>query len=153
MSILYIPNVFLGNTQISSNTYFGHLFGGVCTFVYHPHPLLSLRKSKITLNVIDVIVLEKSWSINVANVISTCTIIVYRKDKCCFCFYSILDLVHKIFGAWISSNNNAVSFLAPWLRLDINTFTQVMVVCIWLYLPWFFIIKLNALLRKSIIVV
>ena len=76
-------------------------------------PLLSLRKSKITLNVIDVIVLEKSWSINVANVISTCTIIVYRKDKCCFCFYSILDLVHKIVGAWNSSNKNAVILFNP----------------------------------------
>ena len=44
-------------------------------------PLISLRKSKATLNVIDAILLAKILFINVLNVISRCSIIVYRKKN------------------------------------------------------------------------
>ena len=47
--ILLIPNVFLGNPQIASNTYKGQLFGGTYTFVCHPHPISFIEKLKTTL--------------------------------------------------------------------------------------------------------
>ena len=56
---LHIPNVFLGNHHISSNTYNGQLFGGAYTFFCHPHPLTFIEEIK-NLAVIDVIVLVKS---------------------------------------------------------------------------------------------
>ena len=57
--ILHIPNVFLGKTQISSNIYNGHL-PEVLTHLFVTYTtLISLRKSKATLNVIDAILLAK----------------------------------------------------------------------------------------------
>ena len=55
--ILHIPNVFLGKTQMSSNTCNGHLFGGANTLSVTHTSLLLLRKQKTNL---DVIVLAKS---------------------------------------------------------------------------------------------
>ena len=62
--ILYIPNVFLGSTQISSLEMHTNLTG------IHI-PLLSLRKLKTSLNVSIVVILAWSFFINVLNVIST----------------------------------------------------------------------------------
>jgi hypothetical protein len=44
--------------------------------------LLSLRKLKTALNVTNVAILAMRFSFNVPSVISTCTLIVYIKDKC-----------------------------------------------------------------------
>ena len=83
-------------------------------------PLISLRKSKASVNVIEAIVPAKSWSINVPNVISRCTIIVYRKENCCFNFYSILDLVHKIFGSWNCNFYFVLDFYIFYLLLSLS---------------------------------
>ena len=64
--ILLIPNVFLGDAQITSLEVFTHL---TATHI----PLLSLRKLKITLHVTNVISLMKILFINASNVILTCT--------------------------------------------------------------------------------
>ena len=74
---LLIMNVFLGNPQIASLEVFTHLT------VTHTLSF-SLRKLKTTLNVTIAGILAKSLSINVPSVISTSTLIVYRKDKCGF---------------------------------------------------------------------
>ena len=42
--ILHIPNVFLEKTQMSSNAYDGHLFGGVNTFDCHPHTITFIEE-------------------------------------------------------------------------------------------------------------
>ena len=44
--ILHIPNVFLGKSQISSNTYNGHLLGGSYTFVCHLHTFNFIEEIK-----------------------------------------------------------------------------------------------------------
>ena len=111
--ILHIPNVFLGKTQMPSNTCNGHLFGGANTLSVTHTSLCLLRKQKTTL---DVIVLVKSWFTDVPNVISTCTIIVHRKGKCCFNFYSIPYLVHKIFGREKDKAIRQAGFLVLWLN-------------------------------------
>ena len=99
--ILLIQIVLLGNTQIPSLEVLTHL---IVTYTL----LLSLRKLKTTLNVTNVMVLVKSWSINVLSVISTFTMIVYKKEKYNVNFYFILDVVHISFSAGNSSNDNAV---------------------------------------------
>ena len=70
VAILFISNVFLEDPQISSNTYNNNLFRVAYIFDYHPHSILSLRKLKTTLNVTVVVILVKSLSVNVPNVIS-----------------------------------------------------------------------------------
>ena len=70
VAILLIPNVFLEYPQISSNTHNGNLFRVAYIFNYHPHSIRSLRKLKTTLNVTVVVILVKSLSVNVPNVIS-----------------------------------------------------------------------------------
>ena len=106
-------------------------------FTFIHTPLLSLKKLKITLYVTNVAILAKSWSINVPNVISTGTLIVCTKDKCGFNFYFILDLVHRISGAWYSSNDNAIilfNALSWHPGLDrTEILYQLMVVCFWFY--------------------
>ena len=64
--ILLIPSVFLGNAQITSLEVFTHL---IATHI----PLLSLRKLKTTHYVTYVMILVIILSINVSNVILTCT--------------------------------------------------------------------------------
>ena len=83
--ILHIPNVLLGNIQISSLEVHTNLT------VTHT-PLLSLRKLKITLNVTNVVILAQSVFINVLNVISTYIFIVCVKDKCDINFYLYIFL-------------------------------------------------------------
>ena len=80
--ILLIPIVFLGNTQIFGLEILTHLI------VIHTH-LLSLRKLKTALNVTSVVILAKSLSYSVSNVISTSTINVcgVRKSGFNFCIY------------------------------------------------------------------
>ena len=70
VAIMFISNVFLEDPQISSNTYNNNLFRVAYIFDYHPHSILSLRKLKTTLNVTVVVILVKSLSVNVPNVIS-----------------------------------------------------------------------------------
>ena len=80
-------------------------------------PLLSFRKIKTTMHVTDVMVpTMKSFSTNVYHLISTCTHIVYKKDKYSFNFYFILDLVHVISSVRNSSNDNAIVIFnaLPW---------------------------------------
>ena len=103
--ILRIQIVLLGNTQITSLEVFTILNSITHTL------LLSLRKLKTTLHVTNVMVLVKSWSINVLSVISTFTRNVYKKDKCDVNFYFILHIVHISFGEWNSSNENAIILL------------------------------------------
>ena len=98
--ILYIPNVFLGKIQISSNTYDGHLFGGVNTFNYHPHTLTFIegiidypRCNRCNSSCKELIYQCAQCSFHVHYY---CSVIIYRKDKCSN-FYSILYLVHEIF--------------------------------------------------------
>ncbi|KAL0005900.1 hypothetical protein SO802_013461 [Lithocarpus litseifolius] len=52
--------------------------------------------------------------------------------------YKFGDVVHISFGAWNSSNENAVilfqcSFLASWFKYNVNTLYQLMLVCVWSY--------------------
>ena len=108
--ILFLRNVFLGNIQILNQEFLTHLI------VTHT-PLLSFRKIKTTMHVIDVMVpTMKSFSTNVYHLISTCTHIVYKKDKYSFNFYFILDLVHVISSVRNSSNDNAIVIFnsLPW---------------------------------------
>ncbi|KAK7817127.1 hypothetical protein CFP56_043250, partial [Quercus suber] len=91
VAILLIPNVFLEDPQISSNTYNGNLFRVAYIFNYHPHSILSLKKLKTTLNVTVVVILLKSLSINVPNAISIYTSIVLLKKKIYFLFYNRLS--------------------------------------------------------------
>ena len=103
--ILLIQIVLLGNTQISSLEVLTNLNTITHTL------LLSLRKLKTALDVTNVMIFVKSWSINVFSVISTSTRIVYKKDKCDVNFYFILHVVHISFGVWNSSIENAVILL------------------------------------------
>ena len=84
--ILHIPNVLLGNIQISSFEVHTNLT------VTHT-PLLSLRKPKTTLNVTIVVILAQSCFTSVPNVISTDIVIVHIKDKCSFNFYLYILLL------------------------------------------------------------
>ena len=100
--ILLIRNVFLENIQILNLEFFTYLT------VTHT-PLLWFIKLKTTMHVTNVTIpAMKCFSNNVYHVISTCTGIVYRKDKYGFNFYFILDLVHVISSVKNSSNDNAI---------------------------------------------
>ena len=83
--ILLIPIVFLGNTQIFGLEILTHL----AFILTH---LLSLRKLRTVLNVTSVVILAKTLSYNVSNVISTSTINVRgaRKSGFNFCIYIFL---------------------------------------------------------------
>ena len=74
--ILLMLYVFLVNTQKCQ-------LWRVLTHLIVTHTsLLSLRKLKTALNVTNVAILAMRFSFNVPGVISTCTFIVYIKDKC-----------------------------------------------------------------------